>query len=136
MIHDSKPTQTYKDKYDPVKGDSLQEKKVKLYSKQILEGLIYLTAHRWPVYSIHTGNIFLEDGVCKISEFETDLVGIPSKIGFIWKALLEQKVSLQKAANYVFGAIFYEMVVGYELDNVKLDDLPHDLNSEAKKVQF
>jgi hypothetical protein len=134
IIHNSKPTQPYKEKYDSLKGDPLPEKKLKLFSKQILEALIYLTAHRWPVYSLHTGNCFVVNGACKISEFENDLLGVPSKLAFIWKALLEKNLPLTSAATYVFGAVFYEMVVGYELDNVRLDDLPSNIHPGAKKV--
>lgn len=130
LIHKSKPLESYSSKYSTVSGSPLAEKKLRLFSRQILEGMDYLIYQGFPCYHVHCGNVVIDQGVCKITDFENDYLGIIPKSHQILRPLLD-KINPALAA---FGSTLYEMSVGYPMDSHLLDDIPANCNPKAVRV--
>jgi PX domain-containing protein kinase-like protein len=129
-IHNAKPSLPYGRKYTQTTGHPLPEQKIAKYGREILEGIDSLHSHGYPFNNLHAGNVILDNGVCRVSDFEADLIGLPPKYQTVLQAHRD------KAAPIVvcFGCTLYEMAVGYEMDSVVLDDLPADCNPKVKKI--
>lgn len=101
----------------------------------------YLCQHEIPVYHVNTGNVVVDNGVCRITDYENNLVELTPKYAKFLRSHFE-KVNPGVIA---FGLILYEvfklkfklkMTVGYEMDHVILDDIPKTCPSKVKKVIF
>jgi len=130
LIHKSKPTEKYSKKYTTITGKGLSEKKIAKFGRQVLEALIYFQSQKFPFYHLSTCNVIIDDsGVARLTDYENDLIGVDLNP----KILKLIRLTLGKVEPTVvcFGALLYEMAVGYELDSATLDDLP----SVAPKVK-
>eukprot|EP01116_Phalansterium_solitarium_P009004 TRINITY_DN22998_c0_g1_i1.p1 TRINITY_DN22998_c0_g1~~TRINITY_DN22998_c0_g1_i1.p1 ORF type:complete len:586 (-),score=172.53 TRINITY_DN22998_c0_g1_i1:36-1793(-) len=96
-INDSNPRDPYNKKYQ-LSGSALSETKVAKFGKEILEGVDYLRFHNWPYAHLHTGNVLVVNGVCRISEMESDFFGIIPKTAAIITPFLEGKVKVLPSA--------------------------------------
>ncbi|XP_065214696.1 PX domain-containing protein kinase-like protein [Planococcus citri] len=88
---------------------------VSTISIQVLHALNFLHKKNIPYGNLHTGNIFIEDEVAKISEVENGILGLPS---FYKRFLIENRriKSIQDVDVYCFGHVLYEMAFGERLD--------------------
>lgn len=64
--------------------------------------------------NLHTGNIFFEDDVAKISDIENGIFNLPS---FYKRFLIENRKihSIEDVDVYCFGHVLYEMAFGERL---------------------
>ena len=46
-------------------GAPLDLRRIALYGKQILQGLVYLQSKQIPYGHLHSGNVFIDKGVCR-----------------------------------------------------------------------
>ena len=53
-------------------------KDVALYSRQILEGIKYLSSIGVAFGHLTTANVFIDNGIAKLSAIENFLLGVPS----------------------------------------------------------
>jgi len=90
----------------------------------------YLASQNFPFNHLHSGNVIVDNGVCRITDVENDLINLNPKL----KKILQAHHTKVPAAVASFGCLLYEMAVGYEMDNVILDDLPETCAPKIKKV--
>lgn len=113
VIYGSRPRSPWEQKYR-VKGKSLSLTQIRNYGRQILEALLYLRDKGLPVCGhVHSGNIFIVNGVSKLSGFENCLFGWKSRLNPVIKKLIRDKQSDVDVIQ--FGHLLYEMLGGYEL---------------------
>ncbi|KAH3761335.1 Slob family protein kinase [Pelomyxa schiedti] len=112
LIHNDSPTASY-----AKKGKThhfLQEKVIGRLGRQILEGLIYLRIQGIPYFHLHCGNVIIDDGVAKLTDFENGLLCLdPYHSDAI--ATLAPHVDPDVVC---FGCVLYEMATGYEFPKV------------------
>ena len=63
-ITQATPTQDWAVKYKRA-GTALDGRRIALYGKQLLQGMIYLQAKQIPYGHLHAGNVLLDRGVCR-----------------------------------------------------------------------
>jgi len=129
-IHNSKPKEIYQEKYTHTSGNPLPEQKIAKYGREILEGLDYLTSQNITFLQLHCGNVILDNSVCRITDYENDLIQLVPRNMKIFMTHHEKVLPIVIS----FGYILYEMAVGYEMDNIILDDLPSNINPKVKKI--
>lgn len=79
LLCGSHPLNQFSSKYGTTKGrNQLPLKDVTLYSRQILEGIRFLNSLGLPHGHLTAGNIFIENGIAKLSAIENFLLGVPS----------------------------------------------------------
>ncbi|PVD24707.1 hypothetical protein C0Q70_15192 [Pomacea canaliculata] len=94
----------------------LSMNQVQIFGRQILEALLFLEEKGFPQHSnLHSGNVMLEDNVCRLAGYENVFLGNTSRIHALFRKKLKNK---NKDAIDVlsFGHILFEMAYGYELD--------------------
>jgi len=133
LIHKSKPQEKYSKKYTILTGKALNEKKIAKFGRQILEALIYLKSQKLPFYHLTTSNVMIDDnGVCRLTDYENDLIGLNVNSKLLTHVIHPTITTLDPVVC-AFGAVLYEMAVGYELDSPKLDDMPN-VPTKIKKI--
>jgi len=132
FIHRAKPIQPYRRKYSTVSGEPLTESKIALFGRQILEGLDYLKSQKIPYISLSAGNVLVDNGVCRLTDYENAFIDLPPKIQPIFGANAENVDPLVIS----FGYLLYEMAIGFELGAPLIDenDIPPKCNSKVKKI--
>ena len=122
--------QNFQQKYKE-KGNALTEKRIATWGRHILEGMNYLRLKGFPAGNVHCGNIMVEKNICKISDYENkilNLVPFQSDIAFN-PSLRKRRVDSDVIC---FGTILFEMVSGYVMDAVDLQEAPNSLiNSKS-----
>ncbi|XP_031549195.1 slowpoke-binding protein-like [Actinia tenebrosa] len=119
LIYCSHPNSAWLDKYE-IKGKHLTNSKIKNYGRQILEGLIYLQDKGLPQCThVHTGNVLLVNGVCKVSGYEGTLLGHKARLDTLIKNLV--KKNLDATETIAFGHLLFEMSAGRELKTAEPD---------------
>jgi PX domain-containing protein kinase-like protein len=79
LLCGSQPLNSFSTKYGTKKGrNQLPMKDVALYSRQILEGIKYLNSFGLAYGHLTTANIFIDNGIAKLSAIENFLLGVPS----------------------------------------------------------
>lgn len=115
VIYGSRPQSSWEEKYQ-AKGKSLSLTQIRNYGKQILEALLYLRGKGLPACGhVHSGNVFIINGTCKLSGFENSLFGWKSRLNPIMKKFLKDKQCDVDVDVFQFGHLLYEMLAGYEL---------------------
>eukprot|EP00043_Microstomoeca_roanoka_P025705 m.9560 g.9560 ORF g.9560 m.9560 type:complete len:577 (-) comp5768_c0_seq2:143-1873(-) len=97
------------------KPKPLDVRLVRLYGRQILEGLKFLHERGLPFGHLHAGNVLVvNDRLVQISEIENGVLGLPSMYqSYITE--LKKISSLELQDVYCFGHVLYEMVFGQML---------------------
>ena len=113
-IYDKQPRGYYGAKYLTKKhGYPFKEPAVRLHGRQILEAVKFLLGMGLPVTHLHTGNIFVDEQVCQLADFENAVLGLSSLYHF---QLLQfgKCQTPEEVAAFLFGLVLYEMAVGRE----------------------
>ncbi|KAL8617943.1 hypothetical protein ACOMHN_052894 [Nucella lapillus] len=98
------------------KRHGLSLSQVQLFGRQVLEALLYLEEKGFPVHgTVHSGNIMIPDGACRLAAYENTFLGNTSRLLPLLKKKLKDE---NKDAVDVlsFGHLLFEMAYGYELD--------------------
>lgn len=104
-LYEAKPNEKYFKKYPHLAGKHLNEKQIAKYGRQVLEGLHYLKTHKIPFSHLHSGNVMLDNNVCRISDYDNDMIGVaPRGREYI-------RPNLEKVDPMVlsFGYLLYEV---------------------------
>ncbi|XP_077948877.1 PX domain-containing protein kinase-like protein isoform X2 [Gasterosteus aculeatus] len=129
-----KPRESYLKKYcNPKKSQGLQLQHVKLYGRQILEGLKLL--HDGGVFfgHLHASNVIVDDGVCRLADVENGVLGVPSALRPAFTQL--RKINTTESIDvFCFGRLLYEMVYGRPPDAVPVDQYPDDPDAAVVSV--
>eukprot|EP00493_Phyllostaurus_siculus_P004464 UN04485 len=88
----------------------------------------------WPYIHLHTGNVIVQRGVCKLSDIEDPFVGHPvqSDIQEKVNALLFLNDELDPIA-IMFGHVIYEMATGLETTEPSPMDSLRNINIKLSK---
>ncbi len=82
--------------------------------------------------NLHSGNIFIDNDVAKISDIENSIFGLAS---FYKPYLIENRriQSLEDVDMYCFGHVLYEMAFGERLQSYYCDSIPLDCYNNLSK---
>ena len=154
LIYDCKPFNEWNKKYQYNKKKGLSLNKVKEYSKQIINSLLYLKSKRLPpVTDLHSGNLIMANNKkrCLLSSYEYPFIGAQSSISMLFnknikklkkyevycdedEIRLKDYTILQEVKEIIcLGHVVYEMLVGCEL--AQLSPLPRDLEKITKNFE-
>ncbi|XP_064633363.1 slowpoke-binding protein-like [Lineus longissimus] len=114
LIYKSRSEDEYQNKYG-TKGKGLSLTEIKTFGLQILTGLMFLAEKGFPKFKqLHTGNIMVQNGVCRLTGLENTFLGFQSKL----HPIIKKKIKRDKNAvdSVCFGHVMFEMAAGYELD--------------------
>uniref|UniRef100_A0A8C9ZNG4 PX domain containing serine/threonine kinase n=1 Tax=Sander lucioperca TaxID=283035 RepID=A0A8C9ZNG4_SANLU len=123
-----KPRESYLKKYcNPKKSQGLELQHIKLYGRQILEGLKLLHDGGLFYGHLHASNIIVDDGVCRLMDVENGMLGVPSALRPAFTQL--RKINTTESIDiFCFGHLLYEMTYGRPPDSVPVDqyaDVPY-----------
>lgn len=133
MIYGSRPLEKYQNKYVSVtKGQPLQDRKIKLFGRQILEALDFLGSQGVPYFQLNSSNVIVDKGVCKITDIHNDFIQQPPRMHH----LLHRHIEKIDPVVASFGYLLFEMSVGFEMENHDLHsyDLGNKVIPEARQV--
>ena len=73
---------SYIQKYTAKRGTPLPEKQVASFSRQILEGMMFLERKGWPYQVISTGNVLLSrsQSQCHLCDVESSILDVPPRV--------------------------------------------------------
>ncbi|XP_053285682.1 PX domain-containing protein kinase-like protein isoform X2 [Pleuronectes platessa] len=116
-----KPRESYLKKYcNPKKSQGLELPQIKLYGRQILEGLKLLHDGGLFYGHLHASNVIVEDGVCRLMDVENGMLGVPSTLRPSFTPL--RKINTVESIDvFCFGHLLYEMTCGRPPDGVPVD---------------
>ncbi|KAM8867648.1 PX domain-containing protein kinase-like protein isoform 2-T2 [Synchiropus picturatus] len=119
-----KPKEMYLKKYcNPKKSQGLELLHIKLYGRQILEGLKVLHDGGLFYGHLHAGNVMVEDDVCRLLDVENGVLGVPSVLRPAFTQL--RKINTVESVDvFCFGHLLYEMTYGQPPENVPVDEYP------------
>uniref|UniRef100_A0A8C9ZRA8 PX domain containing serine/threonine kinase n=1 Tax=Sander lucioperca TaxID=283035 RepID=A0A8C9ZRA8_SANLU len=131
-----KPRESYLKKYcNPKKSQGLELQHIKLYGRQILEGLKLLHDGGLFYGHLHASNIIVDDGVCRLMDVENGMLGVPSALRPAFTQL--RKINTTESIDiFCFGHLLYEMTYGRPPDSVPVDqyaDVPYTAVGQGRK---
>uniref|UniRef100_A0A665VL20 PX domain containing serine/threonine kinase n=1 Tax=Echeneis naucrates TaxID=173247 RepID=A0A665VL20_ECHNA len=118
-----KPRESYLKKYgNPKNSQGLELSDIKLYGRQILEGLKLL--HDGCIFygHLHASNVIVDGGVCRLMDVENGMLGVPSVLRPSFTQL--RKINVLSIDVFCFGHLLYEMTYGRPPDRVPVDQFP------------
>uniref|UniRef100_A0A7N9AL10 PX domain containing serine/threonine kinase n=1 Tax=Mastacembelus armatus TaxID=205130 RepID=A0A7N9AL10_9TELE len=119
-----KPRESYLKKYcNPKKSQGLELSHIKLYGRQILEGLKLL--HDGGIFfgHLHASNIIVDDDVCQFVDVENGMLGVPSVLRPAFTQF--RKINTTESIDvFCFGHLLYEMTYGRPPDSIPVDQYP------------
>ncbi|XP_077386975.1 PX domain-containing protein kinase-like protein isoform X3 [Festucalex cinctus] len=120
----TKPREKYLKKYgNPKKTEPLQLSHIKVFGRQILEGLRALHDSGLFFGHLHASNVMLEEGVCRLTDVENGMLGVPSHLRPLVTRF--RKIHTMESVDvFCFGHLLYEMTYGRPPDRVPVDDFP------------
>uniref|UniRef100_A0A1A8Q1E1 PX domain containing serine/threonine kinase n=1 Tax=Nothobranchius rachovii TaxID=451742 RepID=A0A1A8Q1E1_9TELE len=129
-----KPKETYLKKYScPRKSQGLELAQIKLYGRQILEGLKLLHDSSIFFGHLHAANIIVDDDVCRLVDVENGILGIPSMLRPVFIQL--RKINTTESIDvFSFGYLLYEMTYGRLPDSVPIDHYPSTPHTSVVSV--
>uniref|UniRef100_A0A3Q3GNI4 PX domain containing serine/threonine kinase n=1 Tax=Labrus bergylta TaxID=56723 RepID=A0A3Q3GNI4_9LABR len=119
-----KPRESHLKKYcNPKKSQGLELQHIKLYGRQILEGLKLLHDGGMFFGHLQASNIMLDDGVCRLIDVENGMLGVPSALRPAFTQL--RKINSTESIDvFCFGHLLYEMTYGRPPDSIPVDQFP------------
>ncbi|KAI3369300.1 hypothetical protein L3Q82_007546 [Scortum barcoo] len=119
-----KPREGYLKKYcNPKKSQGLELQHIKLYGRQILEGLKHLHDGGLFFGHLHASNVIVDDGVCRLVDVENGMLGVPSALRPAFTQL--RKINTTESIDvFCFGHLLYEMTYGRPPDSIPVDQYP------------
>lgn len=134
IIYNKHPYETFLNKYQFNKEKLvLQLDQVVMISIQVLRALQFLHDNKIPYGNLHSGNVFIEDGVAKISDIENGILGVPS----LYRPYLihSRRIhTLEDVDVYCFGHLLYEMTFGEYLSDFVCYEIPSYCNNIIKPI--
>ncbi|XP_077428914.1 PX domain-containing protein kinase-like protein isoform X2 [Vanacampus margaritifer] len=120
-----KPRENYLKKYgNPKKIQPLELSHIKLYGRQILEGLRLLHDGGLFFGHLHASNVMLEQGVCRLTDVENGMLGVPSHLRPVVTHF--RKINTVESMDvFCFGHLLYEITYGRPPDSVPVDNYPN-----------
>ncbi|XP_057700875.1 PX domain-containing protein kinase-like protein isoform X2 [Corythoichthys intestinalis] len=123
-----KPRENYLKKYgNPKKFQPLELSQIRLYGRQILEGLRLLHDGGFFFGHLHASNVMVEQGACRLTDVENGLLGVPSALRPVVTRF--RKINTTESMDvFCFGHLLYEMAYGRPPESVPVDDfsdIPH-----------
>ncbi|XP_059184375.1 PX domain-containing protein kinase-like protein isoform X1 [Centropristis striata] len=120
----AKPREIYLKKYcNPKKSQGLELHTIRLYGRQILEGLKLLHDGGMFFGHLHASNVLVDDGVCRLMDVENGMLGVPSALRPAFTQL--RKINTSESIDvFCFGHLLYEMTYGRPPDSVPVDQYP------------
>ncbi|XP_032368790.1 PX domain-containing protein kinase-like protein isoform X1 [Etheostoma spectabile] len=123
-----KPRESYLKKYcNPKKSQGLDLQHIKLYGRQILEGLKLLHDGGLFYGHLHASNVIVDDARCRLMDVENGMLGVPSALRPAFTQL--RKINTVESIDvFCFGHLLYEMTYGRPPDSVPVDgyaDVPY-----------
>uniref|UniRef100_A0A7N8YQ76 PX domain containing serine/threonine kinase n=1 Tax=Mastacembelus armatus TaxID=205130 RepID=A0A7N8YQ76_9TELE len=122
-----KPRESYLKKYcNPKKSQGLELSHIKLYGRQILEGLKLL--HDGGIFfgHLHASNIIVDDDVCQFVDVENGMLGVPSVLRPAFTQF--RKINTTESIDvFCFGHLLYEMTYGRPPDSIPVDQYPANI---------
>eukprot|EP00053_Salpingoeca_punica_P015712 m.145368 g.145368 ORF g.145368 m.145368 type:complete len:405 (+) comp16784_c0_seq9:254-1468(+) len=116
VIYNSTPVHPWGVKYRH-KGSPLSVRRIGIYGRQILEGMLFLQGLGLTYGQLHAGNVMMVEDTCRITGYENSLFGYRSRMHPLVKPVAKKD---KKAADSLcFGHLIYEMALGYELETAK-----------------
>jgi len=130
------PKDPFDQKYQKA-GNQISIRLIRLYGRQILEGLYFLRRRHVPFPHLHSGNIILDKDkkVCRLSEIESAMLGLQPRYNLL---LRESPAAGQVDPEVLcFGQVLYEMSIGWELQTAGiLDCLPSHCYREVVDILY
>jgi len=128
FIHAAHPKDEYSKKYRNMSKITVD--RIAVFGRQILEGLIYLRDIGIPNGHLHTGNVIIEDGICRLTDYENAIINIephlfPHQVALLGKSDPDV-VSL--------ACVLYEMAIGDEPDPRDPGFIPSICPSIVRKI--
>jgi hypothetical protein len=96
--------QHFKTRAKPLRKEQIQK-----FGRQILEALLYFESIGLPYYHLHSGNILIVNGSCRVTDYENVFFGLQNR--------LHDKLRRLPVHPFVgaFGCVLHEMVTGREI---------------------
>ncbi|XP_008319286.1 PX domain-containing protein kinase-like protein isoform X1 [Cynoglossus semilaevis] len=119
-----KPRESYLKKYcNPKKSQGLELSEIKLYGRQILEGLKLLHDGGLFFGHLHASNVMMDNGVCQLLDVENGMLGVPSLLRPSFTQF--RKINTTESIDvFCFGHLLFEMTYGQPPDSVPVDQFP------------
>ncbi|CAF1198626.1 unnamed protein product [Adineta ricciae] len=121
VLHGVVPTANFHGKYS-YRSSGLALNRVRLYSCQLLEGLLFLQSKSIPpITDLHSGNVVVSGSCVQIGSYEYQFLEQRSRIYPLTKRavssliLPEGMTKAQASEVFCYGALVFEMLTGYEL---------------------
>ncbi|CAF1662052.1 unnamed protein product [Rotaria sp. Silwood1] len=121
LLHGVVPTANFHGKYSH-RSSGLSLERVRLYSRQLLEGLLFLQSKSMPpLVDLHSGNIVVSGSCIQIGSYEYQFLEQRSRIYSLVKRatssliLPDGMTRAQACEVFCFGGLVFEMLTGYEL---------------------
>ncbi|CAF3001839.1 unnamed protein product [Rotaria sp. Silwood2] len=121
LLYGVVPTANFHGKYS-YRSSGLSLERVRLYSRQLLEGLLFLQSKSIPpIVDLHSGNIVVSGSCIQIGSYEYQFIEQRSRIYSLVKRatssliLPDGMTRAQACEVFCFGGLVFEMLTGYEL---------------------
>ena len=126
LIHrDANPIHRATKKYGTSIGRPLPPKKIFLYTRQIVEALLFLRSKQLPHRNLHAGNVIVDRGVCRLVGYESCIFGLKPRLSRLvakLRPLEDANVKVDSRFDILcLGHIIFEMGLGYELASNRPD---------------
>ncbi|KAG0711361.1 PX domain-containing protein kinase-like protein [Chionoecetes opilio] len=133
MIHQTRPKASALVKYSGDKLVAVAEKKCAVYGRQVLEALLFLHEKGLGHGHIHTGNMVIENNVCRLLDLENQVVGLPNQLRA--QVVLHRRINSIEAIDvYGFGHALYEMLFQRRLEADTCEDFPPECSPMPRSV--
>ncbi|CAF4401739.1 unnamed protein product, partial [Rotaria magnacalcarata] len=121
ILHGVVPTAKFNGKYS-YRSSGLSLERVRLYSRQLIEGLLFLQSKSMPpIVDLHSGNIIVVGPSIQIGSYENQFLEQRTRIYSLVKRatssliLPDGMTRAQACEVFCFGGVLFEMIAGYEL---------------------
>eukprot|EP00123_Amoebidium_parasiticum_P009518 comp19527_c0_seq1/m.22847 comp19527_c0_seq1/g.22847 ORF comp19527_c0_seq1/g.22847 comp19527_c0_seq1/m.22847 type:complete len:563 (-) comp19527_c0_seq1:285-1973(-) len=134
LIHGKDPTEAYLTKYGN-DGSPMELESIRLFGRQILEGLLFIQSRPFPYGHLHTGNVLLSiTNTIKLCGLENTLLGQdPYLISRYPRADLSS-LSLRILDVISFGHVLFEMAFGFEPDRPHPKYIPPHSSNRLREI--
>lgn len=134
LLCKAKPRAHYLKKYGKPKSCSpLDCQKIQLFGRQILIALKFLQDRGLHHGNLHSGNIVIVNGTCKLLEVTNCVLGVPCILR-PYIVQLKKVQTVESVDVYCFGHLLYEMAFGSPLHSPSCDTFPINSLPELRSV--
>lgn len=132
-IHQTKPQGNSLVKYSSDKFIPIEQTDCAVYGRQILEALLFLHEKGIGHGHLHTGNLVIDNNVCRLLDLENQVVGLPNHIRS--HMIHHRKINSMEAIDvYCFGHALYEMVFSKRLTDNTCTEFPPESPALSRSV--